>query len=96
MITNTVLFAFIIGALLGLVIAAALAWAKDLGLVMNWWKWGLTALWYLLLNFCIFLDFTMIGEGETGAGLRMLLFQGLIMIVLGAGLVRLLMTGRKT
>jgi hypothetical protein len=95
MITNTVLFAFIIGAVSGLVAAGALAWAKDLRLKMTWWKWLLTISWYLLLNFSVLLAFTMMGEGETAAGLKMLLFFGIITFVLGVGLARLLWMGRK-
>jgi hypothetical protein len=95
MITSTVLFSFVFGAVTGLVVAGAIAWAKDLALKMTWWKWLLAVLWYVLLNFFVFLDFTMIGEGETGAGWKMLLFQGVIMIILGVGLVRLLWTGRR-
>jgi len=95
MITNTVLFSFVFGAVTGLVVAGAIAWAKDLGLKMTWWKWLIAALWYVLLNFFVFLDFTMIGEGEKGAGWKMLFFQGVIMIILGVGLVRLLWTGHR-
>lgn len=95
MITNTVVFSFVFGAASGLVIAGAVVWAKDLGLKMTWWKWLLAAIWYILLNFFVFLDFTMIGEGEAGAGLKLLLFQAVIMIIIGAGLVRLLWTGRE-
>ena len=71
MITNLVLFVFVVGAVTGLVVAGAIAWVKDLGLRMTWWKWLLAALWYILLNFFVFLDFTMIGEGESGAGLKL-------------------------
>ena len=95
MMTNTVLFSFVFGAVTGLVVAGAIAWAKDLGLKMTWWKWLLVGLWYVLLNFFVFLDFTMIGEGETGAGWKLLLFEGVIMIILGVGLVRLLWAGRE-
>ena len=95
MITNTVLFAFIIGAVSGLVAAGAKAWVRDLGLKMTWWKWLLTILWYLALNFSVLLAFTMMGEGETGAGLKMLLFFGIITFILGVGLARLLWLGRK-
>jgi hypothetical protein len=95
MITNLVLFVFVAGAVTGLVVAGAIAWAKDLGLKMTWWKWLLTALWYVLLNFFVFLDFTMIGEGETGAGLKLLFFQGVFMIILFVGLVRILSAGRE-
>jgi hypothetical protein len=94
MIDKLVIFSFIVGALSGLVVPAAVAWARDLGLKMNVWKWLLAALWYLLLNFFIFLDFTFIGEGEGSAGLKLLLFQGVIMTILAVGLVRLLQSGR--
>ena len=94
MITNAVIFSFLIGALSGLVIWGAIAWAKDLGLKMTWWKWTLAASWYVLLNFFVFLDFTIIGEGELGAGIRLLLFEGMIMLVLGVGLAQLLWAGR--
>ncbi len=95
MITNLVLLVFVVGAVTGLVVAGAIAWAKDLRLKMTWWKWFLTALWYVLLNFFVFLDFTMIGEGESGAGLKLLFFQAVLMIILCAGLVRLLWAGRE-
>jgi hypothetical protein len=95
MITSTVVFAFIIGAVTGLVISSADAWARDLGLKMTWWKWLLAGFWYFLLNFFVFLDFTFIGEGETGAGLKLLLFQAVILIILGVGLARLLWAGRQ-
>jgi len=95
MITNTVLFAFIIGAASGLVASGAKAWVRDLGLKMTWWKWLLTILWYLMLNFSVILAFTMMGEGETGAGLKMLLFFSIIIFILSVGLARLLWMGRK-
>jgi len=95
MISNTVIFSFIVGALSGLVIMGAIIWAEDLGLKMTWWKWLLAALWYILLLFFVFLDFTFIGEGEAGAGLKLLLVQGITMVILGAGLVRLLFVGRQ-
>jgi len=94
-ITNLVLLVFVVGAVTGMVVAGAIAWAKDLGLRMTWWKWLLAALWYILLNFFVFLDFTMIGEGESGAGLKLLFFQGVLMIILFVGLVRLLWAGRE-
>jgi hypothetical protein len=80
----------------GLVVAGAIVWVKDLGLKMTWWKWLLSILWYLLLNFAVLLAFTMMGEGETGAGWKLLLFFGIILIITGVGLVRLLLMGRKT
>jgi len=95
MITGTSIFFLIAGALTGLVIPAAAAGARDLGLGMRWWKWLLAGAWYLLLLFFVFMDFTIIGEGEPAAGMKMLLFQGVILIILGVGLVRVLRAGRK-
>ena len=95
MITNLVIFAFIVGALLGLVVPAAVIWAKDLGLKMTWWKWLLAALWYLFLAFSVLSAFTLVGEGEPAAGMRMLAFALVITIILGAGVVRILFAGRE-
>lgn len=94
MISNLVILAFIIGGLTGPVVIGAIAMSKDLKLNMNWWKWLLTALWYVLLLFFILLDFTFIGEGEAGAGWKALAFESVLMLLLGTGLVRILFSGR--
>lgn len=90
MITNLVVFAFIVGLLTGAVVVGAISWAKDLGLVMKWWKWLLSVLWYLLFLFLFFAAFTFIGEGEALAGWKTLGISTLILVILGAGLVRIL------
>jgi len=90
MITNLVIFAFIVGFLSGAVIIAAIFWAKDFGLFMNWWKWLLFAFWYIMLLFLIFAAFTFIGEGEPVAGWRAVGIAVFVMMVLGLGLIRLL------
>lgn len=95
MITNTVIFTFFVGLLSGLVITGAIVWARDLRLRMTWWKWVLAAVWFILLDFFVLLAFTMIGEGETGAGMKMLFVFGIIMFILGVGLARLLWSGRE-
>ncbi|MBA7537969.1 hypothetical protein ES705_35623 [subsurface metagenome] len=94
MITRFVIFAFFIGLLTFPVIAAAVIWTIDKGIRMNWWKWTLVAVWYFLLLFFILLDFTFIGEGEPAAGWKGLLFQLLIMIILGVGLSRIIFAKR--
>ena len=96
MITNTNIFIFITGMLTIPVIMGFMAWVFDLKLRMTWWKWLLTALWYGLFIFFVFLDFTIIGEGERDAGLKMLAFETVIIIILGTGLLRLLFKGRRT
>ena len=94
MITNLVVFAFITGLFSGAVIIGAITWAKDLGLNMKWWKWLLTAIWYLLFLFLVFAAFTFIGEGEPAAGWKTMGISTVLMVILGAGLFRLLVAGR--
>ena len=95
MITNLVLFAFLVGLLSGAVILGAIVWVRSLGLKMTWWKWLLSALWYLLLLFVVFASFTLMGEGESGAAWKILGISLLVLVVLGAGLVRILMHSRE-
>ena len=94
MITNLVIFAFITGLLSGAVAMGAGSWARALGLNMNWWKWLLSALWYILLLFSVFAAFTLIGEGESGAGWKVLGIAVVVLVVLGAGLARILLAKR--
>ena len=95
MITNLVVFAFLVGLLTGAVVVGAITWAKALGLKMNWWKWILLALWYVLLLFLLFAGFTFMGEGEVAAGWLTIGIAVVLMVVLGAALVRILLAGRK-
>ena len=95
MITNLVVLAFIVGLLTGAVVVGAASWAKALGLRMRWWKWSLLALWYVLLLFFLFAGFTFMGEGEVAAGWKILGIAVVLMVILGAGLLRILMAGRK-
>ena len=94
MITNLVIFAFLVGLLSGAVIVGAIAWTRSLGLKINWWKWMLSGLWYLLLLFVVFASFTFIGEGESKAGWKVLGISFVILFVLGAGLARILLAKR--
>ena len=95
MITNLVIFSFIVGLLTGAVVVGANFWAKALGLRMHWWKWLLSVLWYMLLLFFIFAAFTFMGEGEVSAGWKTLGISVVILVVLGAGLARILLSGRS-
>ena len=95
MITNLVIFAFIIGLLSGAVLIGVVTWAKDLGLHMTWWKWLLSASWYLLLLVLLFAAFTFIGEGEPAAGWKTVGISIVVMVILGTGLVMLLRKGPR-
>jgi len=95
MITNLVIFAFFVGLLTGAVVVGATSWAKALGLKMPWWKWLLVALWYILLMFLLFAAFTFMGEGEVSAGWKTLGISVVLMVILGGGLLRILLSGRS-
>ena len=94
MITNLVIFAFLVGLLSGAIIAGAIAWTRTLGLKMNWWKWLLSAIWYILLLIFVFAAFTLMGEGERAAGWKVLGIAVVVLVVLGAGLARVLLANR--
>ncbi len=94
MITNLVIFTFITGLVSGAVIVGAITWTKELGLKMNWWKWLLVAIWYLLLLLLVFAAFTFIGEGEPAAGWKVLGISVVVMFILGTGLYRILVADR--
>ncbi|MCK4747553.1 MAG: hypothetical protein KAT15_10975 [Bacteroidales bacterium] len=94
MITNLVIFAFITGLFSGAVIVGAIAWVKDLDLKMTWWKWLLSAIWYILFLLLVFASFTFIGEGETVAGWKILGISAVVIVILGTGLARILAAGR--
>jgi hypothetical protein len=94
MITNLVIFAFITGLLSGGVIVGAITWSKALGLKLNWWKWLMAGVWYLLLLLLVFASFTLIGEGEPLAGWKTMGIASVVMVILGAGLSRVLLSGR--
>lgn len=84
------LFWMIMGALSVLVGIGATLWAKDLGLKMTWLRWVLVVVWYLLLMLTVASPFTLIGENEAVAGMRIIPFLVVPTIILGVGLWRLL------
>jgi len=94
MLTGEVLW-FAMGAAFVIVVLGARAWTRDLGLSMTWWKWLLALAWYGLLLFSIALGFTLVGEQESGAGLRFLALFGVITAIFGVGLIRILWSGRR-
>lgn len=95
MITNLVIYAFLIGLLSGAVVVGAISWAKSLGLNMNWWKWLLSGIWYCLFLFFLAAGFTFIGEGESSAGWKVIGISGICVFVLGVGLWRILKEAGK-
>jgi hypothetical protein len=84
------IFWMIMGALSVLVGIGAVLWAQDLGLKMNWFKWVLVVLWYLLLWLTVASPLTLIGENEAAAGLKIIPFLVVPTGVLGVALWRYL------
>jgi len=84
------LFWIIMGFLYTIFIISIKYCAEDLKFKLKWWKWTLFSLWFIALNVIIAGGFTLIGENETRAGLYFLGVFGTIIIILGAGLWKLL------
>ena len=93
---NSGLFWFIEGVLATLVVLGFKAWMEDRGVKMNWWKWCLFGLWILMAGFTIAFVGTSIGENELTAAFRGGILFGVISIVSGVGLWRLLNRGRDS
>lgn len=89
------LFWFVFGLLFVLVAAGARVWAGDRGMRMTWWRWLLAYAWYGAVLLSIAAPMTLIGENETGAGLRLGLVLAVICVILGVGLWRVLTSGRE-
>ena len=88
MITYSPFFKPIFWAIMGLIYTltclSAPIWAEDLGLQMSWWKWILTALLYILINYSFAGSFTLMGEKEPGAWYKFLGAHLILSIILGA------------
>lgn len=92
---NSGLFWFLEGICACLMVIGLKVWMEDKGIPMPFWKWILLGLWVLFFGFTIAFVGTSIGENEpTAAKIGGILF-GLISVLAGFGLWRLLMLGRK-
>ncbi len=89
------IFWIIMGALYVFIFYSATIWVKDLGLKMNFWKWTLVTIWFLLLSLTLAGGFTLIGEKEVSAGLYFLGFFIVVNFILGILIWRLLTFNRE-
>jgi hypothetical protein len=89
MFLNSGLFWFFMGMITILVGVGFKAFANDRGWVMNWWKWVLSIIWYVIFSVSVLSFSTLSGENEGSAGVKILLLGLFICIVLGVGLWRL-------
>ena len=84
----------IVGAVSVLVVLAAIEWFKDSGIVMNWWKWLIGTVWYIFTLMGLTAPFTLMGEGESAGGWKLLLFTLPVLIILGFAVYRILKIGK--
>jgi hypothetical protein len=92
---NSGIFWFVEGILFVVILLALRAWARDRGLPMSPWKWGLFLLWLAFAGFTLAFVGTSFGEGEPTAGARGGLFFGLLTVISGVGVWRVLLAGRS-
>ena len=86
---------FVEGILFVVMVMGVRAWAQERGLPMPVWKWALFVVWVLLAGFTIAFVGTSFGEGEPTAATRGGLLFGLITIISGVGVWRVLLAGAK-
>ena len=89
-IFNSGVLWFVEGILFVVVILAVRAVAQDRGIRVPFWKWFLFVFWVLLGGFTIAFVGTSFGEGEPTAAIRGGLLFGLITVISGVGVWRLL------
>ena len=89
------LFWIVMGLLYAFLILGARVWFKDLGFQMYWWKWLITAFWFTFLSITVAGGFTLFGENEIKAGYYFLGLFGMVSIVSGVGIWRLLSYKKK-
>ena len=90
------LFWFLEGILACLVVIGLKIWTEDRSIPMPSWKWILFGLWILFFGFTIAFVGTSIGEKEITAALRGGILFGLVSVISGVGLWRVLLIGRKS
>ena len=80
-----------VGAVSVLVVLGAKEWFKDAAITMTWWKWLVGVVWYIFFFLMgLTAPFTLMGEGETGAGWKMLLFTIPVLVITGFAVYRIL------
>ena len=88
---TTGVFWFIEGILFCLTILGIRAWAQDRAICIPTWKWAFIVLWLLFSGFTLAFIGTCLGENERHAALLGGAIFGLIAVISGVGLYRLVM-----
>ncbi len=92
---NSGFFWFIEGILLCIVIISFSSWMKEKNIPMPLWKWAAFIIWILFVGFTIAFIGTSFGENEANAAVKGGILFGIISIISGAGLWRLIITGAR-
>ena len=96
MFFNSGLFWFFMGMITVLIGAGFKVFANERGWVLNWWKWLLSIIWYIIFSLSILSYSTLAGENEGSAGVKILILGLFVCLVFGVGLWRLLTSKPKT
>jgi len=88
-------FWFFEGILFCLVLLGIRAWAEGRALSVPVWKWALTICWLLYCGFTLAFIGTCLGEAERHAALLGGAFFGLIAVISGVGLYRLVRARKR-
>jgi hypothetical protein len=83
-------FWFLNGIIFVVIVFALKAFAEEKGWAMNWWKWLLSGIWYLIPFLSFYAWGTFIGENFPLPGFYTFLTGFVISVILGVGLWRLL------
>ena len=78
------------GVLIALFFMGIKYWLADANIKMNGWKWSVLSGWFFFLALTVAAAFTLMGEGEWAAGKRFLLFFGIVLLLAGSGIWKLL------
>jgi len=92
---NSAFFWFMEGVLVCLAVIGFKVWMEDRKIPMPFWKWILLGMWALFFGFTIAFVGTNLGEKEPKAALLGGIIFGLLTVISGVGLWRVLKTGKK-
>ncbi len=95
-IFNSGFFWFVEGILFCVMLIGFATWARDKSISMRWWKWGAFLLWVLFAGFTIAFVGTSFGENEASAAIRGGIFFGIVAVISGVGVWRIVMIGTKS
>ena len=84
------LFWFVLGILSCLAVMAIKLWAEDRHMRMTLWKWILVIAWMVFVGASLAFVGTSLGEGESRAAMMGALFSGVMALVSGVALWRVL------